>query len=252
MTQEQPIEVFSLQLARLMKRRDWRILRGLSADDKDEVIARALLIAWEERDRLDTERGTVEVWFNFILRRARQEWAEEINKDANCVEQLECLAVESANPELLLETEQDTAAFFESLSTEEATAIKVLSGGGSIREASDESGLHQRNIAKLRRRALRIGAQPRRALPSDRVPRGLAEDRTDKPSNIDKEIAAWLKGGFHRVTGLCAPCVHCAWYDGYSHNPLAPQQVVDPEVAQAIADTLARKIKIAKGLTDES
>lgn len=252
---EQPIEIFALQLARLMGRRDWRILRGLSHEDKDEVIARAVLAAWERRTELDTERGSVEVWFNFILRTARQDWASEsdwtynIDSEPNAIERLHHLSVESANPETILEAEQESAEFMASLSDTERNALMQLVDGQPVKAIVDDTGLPRRKIDKLRRRAQRIGAQPQRALPGERAPRGLAEDHDQRPSNIDREISAWLRGGLHRTTGLCRPCLACAWFDGFKNYALYPHKIVDAEVAKAIGDTLQRKRNIAEGLT---
>lgn len=250
MIAEQPIEIFALQLARLMKRRDWRILRGLSAEDKDEVIARAVLAAWEKREELDTDRGAVEVWFNFILRDARRNWANEYasaGEDLSSVQQLQ-FAVESANPETILEAEQESEEFFAKLDTPQRSAVSMLAKGESVKQIEAATHVPRKRIGQLRRQIRRIGAQPQRVLPTERAPRGLAEDRDQRPARIDREIGAWLRGGLHRVTGLCRPCLACAWFDGFKNYSLYPHRIVDAEVAKAVADTLDRKLIIAKGL----
>lgn len=202
-------ETFAVQLARASKRGQ-RHLRGLSRADRDDVIADAILMSWEEREQFDAAAGSLDNWFAERVRRARR----RLKRDRPHVSITELN--EPAAPDDV-----------------ERTAITR-----DMVEQKLRAGLTKRKLARL------LGELP------PLIERPATPTRAPLPRNerapIDHAIEKMLRRPSSERAD-CPVCWRCCYFQGLTPKRYAPPKIVDPEIRAAVTATEARKIIIAGG-----
>lgn len=239
------VDAFVLQLSRASKRGS-RHLRGLSAADRDDVIATAIVACWENRNEFDQQKWTLEDWFGDCLKAARRTLTKDYHRRST--EDLEGIAAANS-------TERDASAqvslaqLRRNLTRQEREIADLLGKGCSvvyIVATLDVSTHTVRTLQKRLKKAIR------NMLPDDTLPNfaesplKLSEDRDIQPAAIDHALHAMLGGP--QLGKECPPCWRCCWFLGYLPPVYVPSQVVDAEVRAAVRATEQRKIEIANNV----
>jgi DNA-directed RNA polymerase specialized sigma24 family protein len=242
-------EVFVIQLARASKRANLFLrARGLRSHDRDDVIATAILWCWEHRANYSLTT-TLDTWFMNAIKEAHRNWAR--GAGFNSVEQLSDIPTGDATL-AAAEAKSAATALIRALPTEYKCVAKLLELGYS-REEMMAAGLSHDTIYQARqrirqlRRLLPDAHEYRRTLRAAPAP---STDETGTLSWIDKEIEALDFPPPHGKD--CPPCWRCKWFEGYlpgSHVQVR-MPITEPEVAKAVSDTEAEKIRIAKEVRD--
>lgn len=72
-----PVEQFTIELSRVSAQGN-KFLRGLTRTQRDDAVAGALLWCWENREKFDTSRGALQVWWTGALRNAIQQVRRDV------------------------------------------------------------------------------------------------------------------------------------------------------------------------------
>lgn len=241
-------EEFAIQLGRASKR-SLRFLRWTPTQDRDDVIATAMLSAWEARGGYDSTKQSLDDWFGEHLKvavndgkRAGYRRQGEVSLES----MLERPSPEDTEREIA--TLQAAEAAYSALDPTEQEIVAGLAQGENMRELRKiaASGTTRRMFNKLRRLSELLPD-----LPAPRSVRrasaGESDDGADKLAAIDHEIERMLRRPATERAD-CPVCWRCCWFEGLTpKNYHAPKHIVEPDVLQAVRDTEARKIKIANG-----
>lgn len=237
-------EVFVVQLARASKRAN-RFVRDLSREDRQDVIASALLWCWENRHTYSLTT-TLDTWFANAVRDAYRQWRRgETRNSAEIMEQIptsdttEAAAAAIQSGDVLMSALPDEYRLVARLELQGYTRAEMMSVG-----ISKDTIYEARRRIKQLRRLLPDENEYRRALRT--APARDSAEQKQEMSAIDREIEAldFPPPGAKE----CPPCWRCLWFEGWlpgEHRPVR-MPIVEPEVRDAVRDTEARKIEIAR------
>jgi DNA-directed RNA polymerase specialized sigma24 family protein len=243
-------ETFAVTLARASRQAN-RFLRSrrLDRDDRDDVIAAAMLWCWENRDNYSLT-ATLEQWFLGAVRNAYQAWRAGESRNA-----AEYMAE--------IPTGDTTQAVAEALSSAQALVralppeykrVMKLELSGYTREEMRAHGVADHVITDARARIKQLRKftpdvhEYRRVLRTP--PATLSDDVVATYSQIDKDIAAL---DFPPPSGKeCPPCFYCKWFEGYMPSARKPvrMQITERSVKAAVLWTERRKKRIAQAVRD--
>jgi DNA-directed RNA polymerase specialized sigma24 family protein len=242
-------EQFVISLARASKRAR-KYLRGLAAADREDVLATAILWCWEHKTEYDPSVA-LDDWFIGAIRNARSAWVRgEARQSAELVQEMQG----SDDPVTQAQAIEAVEAIARTLTPEENKIAELVILGHSRREIREKLGPMANEMAGTVRTKL-AGLHDlmpdfrhvSRIIRSVRTP--AVHDMSERtPGNIDKEIAQLE---FAPPRGAeCPPCWKCRWFDGFlPTGKLSTQMMIkEPEVRDAVRETEARKIAIAKGV----
>jgi DNA-directed RNA polymerase specialized sigma24 family protein len=247
-------EVFVLQLSRASARANKFLrARSLNSDDRNDVVATAILWCWENRDNYSLT-VTLDLWFLGAVRDAYKAWrAGEARNSSETIAEIPTGDTTQAAAEAL----SSAQALIRAL-PREYKRVLLLESIGYTREEMEGKGLSRRTIDEGRARIKQLrklmpdAHEYRRVLrayhpPSDSAvhPSHDGVSNTHQP-NIDKEIAAL---DFPPPAGKeCPPCWRCKWFEGYmpgSHVSVR-MPITEPKIAEAVYNTEAEKVRIAQ------
>jgi RNA polymerase sigma factor (sigma-70 family) len=226
--------------------------RGMSADAQQEVLAAALLAAWEQRSSFDPKDGEGAVagvlagWFDGLVRDAKRAFHKQA-LPAGAAEKLERLTADENT-----ETQQTLEQFLSTLPPHKQAALKALMHGSSVRQAAAETGLSVPEIKQLKKR-LRFHVLSD-SLPQA-TPRRLPRESDDVdylPNQIDRDIES-LDGPRHDGHKDCPVCWRCSWFAKSWSVKLRPSPLADPDIRAAQDAIDRRKVAITGQInTDDS
>lgn len=237
-------EEFAIQLGRASKR-SMRYLRWTPAQDRNDVIATAMLSAWEARGTYCPTEHSLDDWFAEHIKRA----VAEGKRGSHAPVSLESMQ-EPADPvdtERELATRQAAEVAYAELDELEREIVLKLAVGASMREirALGASYVTRRMFNKLRRLAQLLPDLPRPRAAGKPV--RDSDDIKDKLAAIDHEIERMLRRPATERAD-CPVCWRCCWFEGLKpKNYHAPKHIIESEVLAAVTVTEARKIEIANG-----
>lgn len=243
-------EEFAIQLGRASKR-SAHYLRWARGQDRDDIIATAMLSAWEARANYDPTKGGLDDWFAEHMKVAAKESKKQERRQQRSIN-LDALRDLQNEPsvegeERGLETADAARVAMENLTELEREVAERLAAGESMRAIRQIAGSNvtRRMFAKLRRL--------KDLLPDAVISRGRgagplpASDNYSKMAEIDHEIERMLRRPATEQSD-CPVCWRCCWFDGLTpKNYHAPTHVHEPDVLAAVRDTEARKILIGSG-----
>jgi RNA polymerase sigma factor (sigma-70 family) len=239
-------DTFAAQLAHIAGH-SARHLRGFSSADREEIVAEALLRAWEARETFDPNEGTLAVWFEKFIKAARQQARRRVQRDrTHSSEALDALA-SLEDPVRATHALHGAERLTADMTEQERAIAGLIAEGHSTRQISATLGVNRgivKGVAKRLKRIERLAPEAEVMVHTAR--RTDADEDTRKPAQIDLEIDA-LPTPPRTVGGNCAPCWRCLWFEGMLPAPyrFRPARHVDPEIQGAIRATEARKIEIA-------
>ena len=220
------LDTFVIELGRAAKRA-LRLLRGLNAADRDDVLATALLSAWEDRANAV---GDLDTWFRDHVRLARSELpsntrtrgisAETLNRMANA----DTTEREAALSQLAYRITAEVDAADQPL-------LEMYAQGYSCTEIATRIQASP-TFVRRRLRTVRSRLGPLRAWLPD-LPRiaettrpAAAPDDAEPPA-IDHAIEKMLRRP-KTPRSDCPVCWRCCWFDGLApHKHLVLQSDVD-------------------------
>lgn len=232
-----PVEAFVVELGRVSQRGS-RYLRGLSRDDRDDVIAGALLSAWETRETYD-QKTALEDWFSAHLREARRSL-----KRTDAFVSVERLAelVAPNNTEREVQMQEAATRFIETLEETEQEVVERLMGGERWRTIVTELGVSGQRVKALNSKLRYLHDYLPNAVHAPKGPVGHRE--SDEAAPIDHEIERMLRRGA-TTTADCPVCWRCSWFEGLLPAHYHPTALAEAEVSEAVRAVEARKIEIA-------
>jgi RNA polymerase sigma factor (sigma-70 family) len=244
-----PIDIFAEQLARAGST-PFRLLRGLQACDKEDVLQSAVLMAWEQRDSFDPSKGSLSSFFyNFVksavrdFRRhaARHRALENTDELAASDDTVRAAAIEQARVKVLNKVDR--------------RALEMLADGCSAAEIATRCGLTTEGVWALARRLKNAASEVVASEPSVTVPTGPRDpDEEREPSRIDRELQ---RLDFPPKTGAecCSSrCIRCAWFYGVREpkGRVIAAEVVSAEIRSAQTAVYRRKVEISAAMRGES
>jgi len=245
-------EVFVVQLARA-SRKAKRLIRYLPRDDRDDILASALLWCWEHRDSYSLTTS-LDTWFVNVVKNEYARWRRgELRNGAGVLDDIPTDDTTSAAAEALEAMDKLIAAL---TPADKAVAQQLMLGRTRVEMMRD--GLSHDQIYGARQRIKQL----RRLIPNERefkrvIRAGHPELNSDSVgtdivngynsnSRIDHEIGQLEAMPRHGAD--CPPCWKCKWFEGYlpgAHKRVG-MAIQEPEVAAAVAANEARKQEIAK------
>lgn len=239
-------EVFVVELARASRKAN-RYVRHLPKVDREDVIAAALAWCWENRHNYSLTT-TLELWFIGAVRNAYRDWANgEAKHSAETLQ-----VIPTADTTKGAASAMSSADALMRALTPDYKLVAKLELQGYTRAEMIQAGVNHRTIDEARRRIRQL----RRLLPDEQeyrralraLPPRDSSEHQQEMSDIDREIEAldFPPPGDKE----CPPCWRCLWFEGWLPGTVrsARMQIVEPEVAEAVKDTEARKVAIAKGV----
>jgi RNA polymerase sigma factor (sigma-70 family) len=234
-------EMFVVSLAKA-SRRTKRHLRGLSRDDKDDVLATAILWCWENRATYNPA-VPLDDWFVGAIKNARRSF--ERGEARNSAELTEAIAVPD-DASWSIELRQAANLMIRSMDVRDKRIVQLRMEGLESEEIHSLTNIPlrtiERKLARLRsmlpeREPQEFGKRSANIQDSDSSSQELAP--------IDREIER-LEMNPHADQD-CPPCWLCKWFDGYlpAQRRALRMEIVEPEVRAAVLATEARKIEIA-------
>ena len=233
-------EQFAIELGRASKRGQ-RYLRHLSAADRDDVVASAMLSCWEARSEYDASKQSLETWFAQHLKLARREFKRE-PRHLSTEKLTELIAPDDT--ERAVDTAQAASEIAANLTEIEHKVLELIGEGYSMRDVrimveGAHSGVTRRMYNKLRRL--------RELLPDPAIaltPRPRPQD-SDTLAPIDHEIEKMLRRPM-TTRADCPVCWRCCYFLGLEPKNWRPPKNVDFEIQLAVQRTEERKIAIAQ------
>jgi RNA polymerase sigma factor (sigma-70 family) len=239
-------ESFVVALARASKRAG-RYLRGMSRDDRDDVMATALLWCWENRATYDVGVA-LDDWLIGAVRDAVKKWRKGEAKHAgDLMEEMPVPDSTSKHAEVLEAVERVNAAC-----TPQERQIATCQAEGMTRnEISKSLGVSKWAVDAARNRFRELRALVPDASEYRRV---LRADNSGGGSEVSRQVDSGIDRDIERLEFAppqgkeCPPCWRCKWFEGFlpvSHRPVT-MKIVEPAIRAAVSQTEARKIEIAE------
>ena len=237
MDEQTPAETFVIALSRASKR-GARYLRGLKTQDRDDVIATAVLDCWERREQYNPN-VSLDDWFMEALKVARQ--AVKRGNRTTSVQ----LSAEMAGPDDVaasVEAEDAARALLKELTPREKRVITLRVNGLTTAEILQRvSNVEPADIYRLNCKLKEL----RNLIPDGHSIERLVRqrrDRDDVPA-IDQDIERLDFAPQNEKD--CIPCWKCMWWTGMTPAKYRPTKLADPELQEAVQRTEVRKILIA-------
>ena len=237
-------EVFVVELARV-SRMARKFVRGLSKEDRDDVLSAALLWCWEHRDSYSLTTS-LETWFVNAVRDSYKAWQRgELRASAEVLNE-----IPTADSTLAAVEAREAATKLAASLPPDYRRVAELEAQGYTRAEMVAQGVVKSTIDAARARI----KQMRRLIPDPHEYRTIlrgagyvdSDERLDHGAPIDREIEQLEAIPRHGAD--CPPCWKCKYFEGYLPGPhrRVGMPLQAPEVAAAVAATEARKVKIAK------
>jgi DNA-directed RNA polymerase specialized sigma24 family protein len=244
-------EVVVVQLARASRRANLFLrARGLHSQDRDDVIAAAVLWCWENRHNYSLTT-TLDGWFLNAVKDAYKNYLRgEVRNAAESENEIPTGDTTQATVEAL-----EAAGKLISALPKEYKKAAVLIAQGYTRAEIMERGVSHDTLYETRVRIKQL----RRLIPDAheyrRVLRAMPTSSDDpaRAAPIDREMAAQLE--FSPAHGKdCPACWRCKYFEGFLPGIYKPvrMQIQESEVRDAVRDTEARKIEIAEKVRNGS
>jgi RNA polymerase sigma factor (sigma-70 family) len=256
-------EVFVLQLARASRpATKFLRARNLSRDDRDDVIAAAMLWCWENRANYSLTT-TLDTWFVNAVRNAYRDWRRGEARDG-ATEIVENMGAKD-DPEYNVTLRDAVKTLAANMDEVDRAIVSLTLDGKDQREVREALNLSRttidRRMSKMRDtlpESAHVNTILRRVVtPATTSNYDGDETQTEQgrkegnPSGIDKEIAALE---FAPPAGKdCPPCWRCKWFEGYlpgNHVPMR-MPITEADVALAVSNTEVEKIRIANEVRDQ-
>ena len=224
------LDTFVIELGRAAKRA-LRLLRGLNATDRDDVLAAAILYAWEDRANVGSD---VDIWFRDHVRQARKEFPTNHHSGQHELARMAAAEDTEREAALIELTERISADVDEA----DKPMLELYAQGFSV---SEIAGRIQATPTFVRRRLRsvrnRIGPM-RKWLPD--LPRTLATPVSQVSAPEDDAAAPPIDHAIEKMLRRpktpradCPVCWRCSWFDGLApHKHLVLESVVDKRKRQ--------------------
>lgn len=237
-------ETFVVTLARASKLAS-KYMRGLSKDDRDDVLSTAILWCWENRATYNVETS-LEKWFVGAVRNALQKWElGEARETAELVDGLIAQDDTSAKAEVLEAVENLMWALSPA---EQRVAIMECEGRSRLEMVA--LGVKERTIrsTRLKLKELRdlIPGNEEFKHPEHTASKQSSDDSSAFTTPIDQAIERLEFGPL--IGRECPPCWRCKWFDGFMptgriRSLMVP--IMEADVRAAVSNVEARKLEIA-------
>ena len=242
------VEQFAIMLGR-SSRRASRHLRYLKPEDRDDVLAEAMLRCWETRDTFDPTKRSLDDWFEEVLRDARQ--ALRRRERTTSLDRLHALAAHEDTMHRM-ELQQELEKFNAELTEIERHIAGDIAAGLSLREIraryAGSTAITRRVYRKLS--ALRGRLDDHSGVASRATGISREADAPREAAPIDHEIEKMLRRPATERAD-CPVCWRCMWFEGLKpKNWQPPDHIHEVEVRIAVTSTEREKITIAGGSTD--
>lgn len=220
---DQLLDTFVIEMGRASKRA-LKLLRGLNAADRDDVLGTALMYAWEDRENAT---GDLDAWFREHLRAARS----ELHSSRGGAGRLEAMGNDDdAEREAALAqlTDRITAA----VDAADQPLLEMYAQGYTCAEIASSIQATP-TFVRRRLRTVRSRLGPlRKWLPdlpriTEQASAPIAPPDDAEPPPIDHAIEKMLRRP-KTPRADCPVCWRCCWYDGLApHKHLVLQSAVD-------------------------
>lgn len=246
-------EQFAIQLGRSSKRAA-RHLHGLSPEDRDDVLAEAMLYCWEHKDAFDPTKRSVDDWFAETVRDVRAAQRKARRGDSERRTSLDRLREFAAREDTaaIAESEKAFEEVMEEFSEDERSIAIDIANGYTLREIRNR---HAGRAADARR-VYRTLHKYRERIPERRIVGAAAAHisrESDHPRDaapIDHEIEKMLRRP-KTERADCPVCWRCMWFEGLTPKNWKPPSNADAEVKLAVERIEREKIRIAGGDSGE-
>lgn len=247
------LDAFAQELARECGRLSKRPLRRLSRADAEDVLASAVLAAWEQHSSFDPKRGNVSAWFGGFLHNALRA-KHKSGKGIRPIEDYRRQVAETDDTEKAAEMMQKMDSLDAQLTAADKEALVLLGKGFTIRVVSDRLKLPRSAVRRLfhRIRGLEISVSRWAHQSGATQPAIESDDAHAEQTEIDRELE---KLSFPPRHGKeCPPCILCAWWEGFrpTNATLVQMEVADLEVREAQVATYFRKTEISARARNET
>lgn len=215
------IEQFVIELAR-SRAPAQKFLRGLNREDADDVLAQAVLFAWEHRAEYTNDVAPAQ-WFSRFLSQARRAFKphgpmtrslDELTA-ARGVDRLADLA-SSADTARESEVRSAAEGLLAAFDADERRVLRLRSAGHSVKETAELTGFPRAHVMRVMARARRYRDVLPELAPAERTRRHVTAGEHDpekrEPAAIDAEIERILQRP-RTERADCPPCWRCMWYD---------------------------------------
>lgn len=233
-------DAFVVALARA-SRRARRHLRGLSKEDREDVLSTGILWCLENKATYNPAIQ-LDTWFVGAIRDARKAYERGELKHPEAPETI-------AAPDDVawdIEAREAIRHICRSMDERDKRIVRLSM------EGMEQAGIAERTGVPLRtveRKLTRLRAMIPERIQFQATRRGSGDYNSDEhreESEIDKEIE---RLEFAPPAGKdCPPCWRCKWFDGYVPDKNTIRRIpiqVEPEIRAAVLNTEARKIEIA-------
>jgi RNA polymerase sigma factor (sigma-70 family) len=246
-----PAEAFALQLSRA-SRQAMKFLRSrqLNSDDRNDIIAAAMLWCWENRDNYSLVT-TLETWFVNAVRHAYRDYLRGERHGATEIVQ-EMGAKDDPEYNIVLRDAVRTLA--SNMDEIDRAIVQLRLDDKTHSEISLALKIERSAITKRLNRlsaflpaSAHVNTILRRAVTSAAP---SSDDVSDALTSIDKDIEALE---FAPPAGKeCPPCWRCKWFEGYMPGTNRPVRmpITERSVKAAVLWTERRKIRIAQEVRD--
>lgn len=223
-----------------------RQLRGLASADRDDVLADALLAAWEQREEFDPIKdGSLAQWFELRAKIARQRLRRRGKREGHSDHALLTALLAADDTEQAAEAWETVEDLASELTEPQRAALDLLAAGHSIRTVAKELSLGRSTVRGLSKRLERLQQlTPRRRYGSAPTASRTSDSDMRQQAPIDHKIERML----HRPAterGDCPVCWRCSWFEGLLPAKYEAPRSVDPEIEEAVRATDRRKQQIA-------
>jgi hypothetical protein len=229
-------------------------LKRLCAEDYNEVLADAILDAWEHRAEYDETKEQIQIWFAGFVQRARWRLRKRGQRETgreSSIERLDGLLAGN-DVEHAIECGQVAAQLEAEMTADERSAADLLLSGQSVRQVSAATGMNRgkvRGIAKRLRRLNDIRPATDTPVSGARKRKTDSDDSMRKPAKIDHDIEKLLDGPKTEKAD-CPVCWRCCYFDGLMPVRYRASRHFEPEIRAAVFATEQRKIAIANDRLD--
>jgi hypothetical protein len=246
-------EIFTMQLARAAGKTANKFLhaRGLQKSDRNDVISAALLWCWENRAKYSLTT-TLETWFMNAVRDAYKNLTRaELPGSEESIGAL----TGGDDTHNIASAESSLSALLGALTPVDKEIALLTMQGVTYREIWKNYGHPKKIIDDAHQRIKQL----RRFMPESEVRSTLRSGATSRAPNLDEldESESHMSSIDIEIEQLdfappagkdCPPCYQCMYFEGFlpAGKRDTRMEIADDEVREAVENTKARKIEIAK------
>lgn len=216
-------------------------LRGLSAADRDDAAAAAMLECWERRATF-TNEGAEQFVYNALRRAVR--YIKSAQRVGNYAE-LKLMELRSVDDTALEAAARSAVERMTLTKVERGVAMSIAEGYSSL-EIAERQEIAISEVARVRRKLRKFKDMMPTADIDKTFQRRDADEDTRPLASIDHEIEQLLRRPAH-TTADCPVCWRCMYFEGFTPKRYAPPALVDDEMRAVVEAIEARKIHIGQG-----